>query len=192
MKVIFGMILIIGLGSFNYSQRSTASGYVSKNDTALIYKYQKLLINATGIEKEFLLQLINTIRKFESKALDTTILQVAHFDSENVEDTLRSRIYEERDNIYVTSEWRMNGVLLWSKTVKNPYTWIGESTLFQYDTRDKWVIFTIGIYQALPEIQNIKGNEDLLEMAVENGLENLKTIGISTSREDYKTYLLKL
>jgi hypothetical protein len=84
----------------------------------------------------------------------------------------------------------MNGVLLWSKTVKNPYTWIGESTLFQYDTRDKWVIFTIGIYQALPEIQNIKGNEDLLEMAVENGLENLKTIGISTSREDYKTYLL--
>jgi hypothetical protein len=189
MKVIVGIFLIICLCSFNYSFRLIGTRNVYNNDSVLISKYQKQLISATGTEKEFLSDLIYTIKKFESKKLDTTISQVAHFESNNQADTVTSRIYEKHDSIYVTYEWRKYGELFWSQTIKNPYTYMGESTLYQYDTRDKWVTFTIGIYQAIPEIENIKGYRDLY-MSVENGLETLKSIGITIKLEDYKNYIL--
>jgi hypothetical protein len=189
MRVIIAVILIIGFCSFNKNQSSTDTRNGNAKDTAVIHKYQKQLLTATGYEKEFLIKLINTIRKFESKKLDTTIIQIGQFDSNIPEDTIRTRIYEKMDSIYLSSVWRKNGVILWSHTIENPYTWIGESKLFQYDTRDKWVIFTIAIYQSLPEIDKLTENGDAF-MSVENGLEDLKSLGITMTREDYKNYIL--
>ena len=190
MKAIISVILIIGLSSFNNSQNKFSKSIDSNIDSALINKYQEQLRKSTGTEKEFILQLLHTIKIFELKKLDTTILQIGHFDAINVQDTIRTRIYEKSDTIYVYSEWRKNETTLWHKEIKNPYTWISESKLFQYDTRDKWVTFTIGIYQAVPEINNIKEYQDLKELAFENGLENLKSIGIIIKMEEYKNYIL--
>jgi hypothetical protein len=190
MKAIFSVILIIGLCSFNNSQIKFSKSIDSNIDTVLINKYQGQLRTANGTEKEFILQLIHTIKIFELKKLDTTILQIGHFDAIGAIDSIRTRIFEKHDTIYVSSEWRKNGTILWHKQIKNPYTWISESKLFQYDTRDKWVTFTIGIYQALPEISNIKEHQDLRELGFENGLENLKSLGINIKMEEYKNYIL--
>jgi len=190
MRILVLIVILIGHFSCTNQRGSDNKRINSKVDTLLLAKYEAQFANSTGSEKELLEKLIPIIKKFSYRKLDTTIVQKCRLDTTYTIDTLTTRIYEESDSIYVKTELKRNGVKLWSKELTNPYAWINNSKLYQFDTRDKWVIFTIGVYYAVPDIDKISKYQNLSEMAVDFGVRELTAGGIAINKDDYRNYII--
>jgi hypothetical protein len=152
-----------------------------------IESYKKL---ENTSNKEFIDRLLKTISNFEDKKADTTILQICNIDNLGKLDTIKNRIYFKNNEVVVNSSWTKSGQKLWEYEIKNPYLWIDGSDEFQYDTRKPWVTFTIGIYYAIPEIENIDHYSHIdTQWALQTGLDWAKSKNLIISNENYAKYL---
>lgn len=186
----FGLILIIVGCNQIQPKLKTDLSVMSREDSLLLSKYKNLLGKTSGIEKDFINDLISTITIFQANELDTTILRFGAFDTDNVTDTISTRIFLKLDTVIVSSTWTKNLQLLWFNKLKNPYLWINNDSLFEYKKRSKWVTFTIGYKHAVPEIYKIGDYSSLINSAVDFGVEDLQKHGIIVDKETYKQYLI--
>lgn len=194
------MILII-LCSCSNERQNKSNSISNPTDSSTIISvdkesskfslYEKRYKTAVGIEKKFLSQMIPIIKKFSNSTLDTVIIQHCKLSSLIGEAILKTRIFENSDTIYEHTDLIKDNKILWSFDLKNPYLWINDSKLYQFDTRDKWVTFTIAILYGIPEIQNIKNFNfsDISDFVIEFGLEDIRKSGKNMNKENYKKYL---
>jgi hypothetical protein len=161
--------------------------HLIETDFKTIKNYKKLE-NSTN--DEFIERIIRTISKFKDRKADTTILQICNIDNLGELDTIKNRIYYLNENVFVNSSWSKNGQLVWENEVKNPYLWIDDSDEFQFDTREPWVTFTIGIYYAIPEIKNINYYSHIdKNIVLKIGIDWGKRENKSISKDEYSDYL---
>ena len=105
-------------------------------------------------------------------------------------DLISSHIYEKDGEILVESSWQKDARVRWRHILKNPYLWVGPSDLFQYDTRDLWVVFTIALNDGVPKlVKPFLGDAELRDRIVEQDIKNLAKTGIKITREGYRKYL---
>jgi hypothetical protein len=188
----FGLFIIVAVGLLSCNSKPKTQTETKKNqtvDSVLLSKYEKQLENSTETEKELLKTTISLIKEFSFRTIDTTIYQICHIDSDLIEDTLSTRIYELKNKIIVLTEWKQNGKLNWTKKLENPYLWINENPLYDYEKRDKWITFAIGLKYALPVFHKTTDQPELLETAINLGIQDLKEQGIDVSATDYKNYI---
>jgi hypothetical protein len=186
----FGIILLI-VGCNQVQPRlHTNISVISTKDSLLLTKYQKLLENTRGVEKDFITDLISTLKIFQGTKLDTTILRFGKFDTDYVTDTIATRIFLKFDTVIVSSTWTKNSQLLWTYKLINPYLLINSDSLFEEGKRSKWVTFTIGYKHAVPEIYKIGDYSNLINFAIDFGVADLQKHGIIADKETYKQYLL--
>jgi len=159
------------------------------NDTTLLKDYRALLVSADQREAVFIKDLISTITRFSSKIIDTTVISTGKIDSDNTLDTIKSRVFKEKDDIIVFSSWSKSGKICWSNTLKNPYLWISNNPLFDYELRSYWVTFTIGFLYAVPDIEHIQKYSNILEIAATTGIHSLETAGVKEDPDSYIKYL---
>lgn len=119
----------------------------------LFERYGEIKNNSEPRTKEFTEILLKTIEQFKNRKADTTILTIADIDGINGLDTLFTNISFCNGNVSVKSYWKKNNKTLWHETLENPYLWVSENEEYQYDTRNHWVTFTIGIYHSIPKLQ---------------------------------------
>jgi hypothetical protein len=169
-------------------QDSIANNTVSE-DLRLLQVYSQALPSLNAHEKAFLLKVVGLIREFSGKSLITEKATIGDIDGDGEKDEIKSRIYEQNGVIKVESTWKKDKEILWQYTIENPYLWIGPSELFQYDTRNIWVIFTIAVNKAVPKLLDPSHTGNMKKMIVLQGIKALENIGIKSTKEQYSKYL---
>lgn len=200
-QLFFGLIFIfLGCNSGNHQHENSNSIKTSNdsdllfeqkisNDTTLLKVYRTLLDSVDQNELVFIKELITTMKRYSSRNLDTTVFSLGKIDTDNTIDTIRSRVFKEKNDIIVQSTWSKSGRIYWTYTLKNPYLWISNNKLFDYQLRSYWVTFTIGFLYAVPDIESIQKYSTLLEIATTTGIQNLESSGIKEDPDSYKKYL---
>lgn len=196
---LFAGLIIITLGCNSGNQTDKARSTTSNtgipsdvkvsNDTTLLIDYRALLASVDQMELDFTKDLIATVTSFSSKKLDTTILSIGKIDIDNTQDTIKSRVFKDQDDIIVLSTWYKDSKILWTDTLVNPYLWISNNPLFDYEQRSFWVTFTIGVLYSTPEIKNIQKYSSLIDMASQIGVQSLADSGFKEDPDSYKGYL---
>ena len=190
MRYLILIILLVGLYSCSNNNEVSKNKNNSNQDTSILTKYNNQLAHSNKIEKDFILKVINTIECFKNRDLDTTVFLNCFIDNDKIIDTIKTRVFDLHDTIIVHSTWMKNGCIQWEKKFKNPYLWISDNSLFEYNKRDKWVTFTIGIYNAIPKIYKLEDYKNLIKPSIEIGLNDLKENGFYIKKEAYKQYVL--
>jgi hypothetical protein len=161
--------------------------YVIDTEPETIDNYKKL---AGSTNNDFIDKLTNTILQFRNRKADTTLLQICNIDNLGELDTIKNQIYYYKGNVFVNSSWIKNGEKLWEKEINNPYLWISDSDEFQFDTREPWVTYTIGIYYGIPDIENIEYYSHIdKEMILSIGIDWAKRNNLEISKDEYTKYL---
>jgi hypothetical protein len=186
-RIIFFLLLTGIIACTNINSKSDKNK-VPCNDTLLINTYVGLLKNAPESDTKFIHHLLKTINTFCNKDLDTTILTFCQLDNDNLTDTIVTRAYEDKNKIIANSSWTKNGKVQWENKISDPYLWINENELFDFQKRSKWVTFTIAIYYAAPEVHNISEYNNLSD-AIELGYGELDKEGLQVTKEKYKQYI---
>jgi len=198
-KLLLSILPIIFVSCFNNTKKGSASvsedspiileeiGEYCNSDTSFfISECKNMLLKYTEErEKKFLLQLTETFEKFSNKVLDTVLYTTCFIETNEKLDTIKTRIFEDRDSIIVHSSWVKNNKLLWEKKITNPYIWVDDDPFFE---NNKWITFTTGIYYAPPNIYKIEDFIRLKEWAVGLGLNELQELDSSIDRESYEQY----
>ena len=207
-KTFFGLTFSLFLISCNSSQdinrfkdqnksisKDSVKAKIIKSATALtidpilLKKYLAAFQNDTIYsEKIFFSKLLNIIKDFSGRKLDTTLLTIGNIDGDDVRDTIFSRIYYDSDSIFVDSKWIKNNNINWDYKYANPY-YSFDSDLLNYDTRSTWAIFAVGVVYGLPEIHSRQEVGQVDSLIYDHGISDLKEAGIHINIEDYKKYL---
>ena len=198
-RYFFAGLIIISLGcnsgNQNEKTRSTlndsnqSTEVIVSNDTTLLKDYRALLVSVDQKELDFVKNLIATVTRFATKNLDTTIISIGKIDTDNTPDTIRSRVFKKDEDIIVLSSWSKDSKICWADTLVNPYLWISDNPLFDYELRSFWVTFTIGLHYAAPDIKNIQEYSSLIDMAGQIGIQSLIDSGLKEDPYSYKGYL---
>lgn len=157
---------------------------------ALLEKYQKAFLHDTvSYDKRFVANFMDILRRFNGNKLDTTILTIGNLADDLAPDTIFSRVYYEADSIFVDSKWIKNNRILWRDKYSDPYTSL-DVNLFSDTSRNTWMCFAIGVIYGPPDILP-RGDVDTsaLSMVYQQGVDDLKRMGVQTDREQYRTYL---
>jgi hypothetical protein len=157
-------------------------------DLKILKTYSEALHSLTDDEKTFLEKVIRTIKEYRGKPIIAEKTTSGDVDGDGVNDEIISRVYEENGSIKGESVWKKDKMVLWQYTIENPYLYISPSKLFEFGTRDIWVIFTISIDEAIPKLIEPFHNDDPTYF-VELGIDALNKKGIKTSKEQYGNYL---
>jgi hypothetical protein len=173
----------------NSKTESALINDADSRDLAVLGSYMKAFQSFDSREQEFLSTVLPVIKRFRGKALDTQAVAHGDIDGDGEKDLIESHIFETNGVIHVESCWRKNEKVLWSYNLENPYLWIGPSELFQYDTRDIWVVFTIAITSALPKLHSISDFKISKERIISDGIRGLVENGFKITREEYRKYL---
>ena len=189
MKIKLTLLILISLLACKNHPPHNSQFVICDQDTILFNKYKILQYHTSGREKDFVDDLLITIEKFKCKNLDTTMIQICNIDDNFPTDTIVTRVYERLDTVYVYSYWITSGELRWEREIVDPYLWINDNDLFQFDTRSRWVTFTIGLKYTPPEIYNIKDYRSSLEMATIIGLQDLSEKKYKVDSFSYIKYL---
>jgi hypothetical protein len=204
-KIFFGLTFALFLISCNSNQDinriknqnksisidsvKTKSAAALTIDTILLKKYLVTFQNDTiSSEKIFVSKLLNIIKDFSGRTLDTTLLTVGNIDGGDARDTIFSRVYYDSDSIFVDSKWVKNNNIVWDYRYANPY-YSFDSDLFNYGTRSIWAIFTVGILYGIPEIHSRQEVGQVDSIIYDQGFSDLKEAGIHINIEDYKKYV---
>ena len=129
------------------------------------------------------------LQRFNGKKLDTIVLAVGNLSGDPSPDTIYSRVYYARDTVFVSSKWIKNNKTLWQDQYSDPYTSL-DTNLFRDNSRNTWMCFAIGVVYGAPEILP-RDNVDtsVQNLVYEQGLDDLKKLGVTMDKEDYKAYL---
>lgn len=174
--------------------KNTKSAQTLTIDKELLKKYLEAYQNDTiSSEKIFFSKLVNIIKDFNGRKLDTTVLTIGNIDGDTDRDTIFSRVYYNSNNIYVDSKLIKNNNVLWNYKYSNPYLSFN-ADLLNYNTRSIWTIFAVGILYGIPEINSRQEFDEHIDSSVQNyvydyGVADLKKMRIKINKEDYKTYL---
>ena len=133
--------------------------------------------------------MIETFEKFSNKVLDTVLYTTCFIESNEKVDTIKTRIFENEDEIVVYYSWAKNDKLLWEKKIIDPYVWVKDDPFFYNEEWIKWIRFTTGIYYATPEIYELSSFHSLKEWALVVGLNELQELGFAIDRESYEQYI---
>lgn len=159
-------------------------------DVKILRSYEEELNKLSDPAKEFLKDVLRLIKKFRYRDIDTTIVSIGNINGDSFIDTVRTIIYEKSNEIVVTYVWESEHELMWEHSYKNPYMYVDESNLFQYDTRDLWVTFSIAVKYCVFKFENQDRYKHIdRNMATSIGWSKLKELGISISKEEYRKYL---
>jgi hypothetical protein len=160
-------------------------------DKTLLRKYRNIK-DSVKVHDDFMSKLLKTIDQFKNRIPDTTVYIIGNIDDNGTRDTIATRVFKKRDTIYVQSSWIRKNKLMWTESIKNPYMWIDDDDLFQFDTRSQWVTFTIGIYYAPPEL-NDKSDYSAIkkEEALQMGFNWIKRKDLQITEADYRGYFEK-
>jgi hypothetical protein len=188
-RILIYLIVFIFVSCSGTSQKQKQIQPTSKPiDSTLIKPYSRLLPTASQQEKEFILELINSIKTFQNKPLDTTILVCGLIDSDFINDTIVSHVFVNHGTVTVHSSWERRGELLWQYELKNPYLSISDNELFQPNKRSIWVTFTIGYKYAVPRLFEASEMKET-DVAIKAGIEDLRHRGYKVDEELYKKYI---
>lgn len=185
-SILLLFILLVTFSCISYAQNDITPCH---NDTSLLSAYKNQLESAAVSDRKFILEIIRTLEEFQCRQLDTTIMTICKIDDNFEPDTVLTHIFDSNDTIIVNYSWTKEGELQWNEAIINPYLWINEDALFQFDTRNKWVTFTIGIYYAIPEIFDIQDYQHLFKLAAQQGSMELKNIGFEIEPVSIVHYL---
>ena len=204
-KLLLSILLILSVSCFNNTKKK-GSTIVSEDSTikleefvednnsdtsSFISECENMLSKYTQeFERKFILQLIETFENFSNKVLDTVLYTTCFIETNERLDTIKTRIFEDKDNIIVHSSWVKNGTLLWEKKFINPdIIWVYNELFSENEKWKKWLIFTIGIYYAPPEIYKKRDDPELKELYVRIGLDELQELGFTIDKESYEQYI---
>ena len=182
------MAFLIGLFSC-VNKNVENKSKTEKTQDSLITKYTKHLSETSGQEKVFTEQLIKTIKSYQNKDLDTTILTICKIDTDEPLDTIKTRVYEESNVIKVYYSWNKNGKRLWEEHFDNLIYSFEKNDFFVYNKLNKWEQFTVGIYHASPDIYEIERFKPFTDAHFELGTSDLKEAGLSLDTEIYRQYV---
>ena len=163
-------------------------------ESELLKKYEtELKRNTKENEKKFIRGLINIVQEFHDRKLDTTILTIGNIKGDGKLDTIQSRVYLYNNSVFVHSFWLDKKDTIWQYKYSNPYVAFN-SDLFQYDTRNTWVTFAVGILFGTPKINSLKEFDErvgssLMKMICDYGISDLKKMKVIISIDDYKHFL---
>lgn len=157
---------------------------------AVLKKYQEAFLHDTvPYDKRFVANFVGLLRQFNGKRLDTTIVTIGNLDGDSDRDTIVSRVYYEKDTIYVDSKWTKNNQVLWRDRYSDPYTSL-DVNLFSDTSRNTWLCFAIGVIYGPPDIQpRSVMDSGALGMVYDQGVDELNRAGIHIDKEQYKAYL---
>jgi hypothetical protein len=157
---------------------------------ALLKKYQEACLHdTTSYDKKFISNFFDLIKRFNGKKLDTTILTVGNLDGDLDEDSIFSRVYYDSDDIYVDSKWIKNGDVIWEDKYTDPYIELN-ADLLDTSRDNTWVFFAIGVTYGPPDFEpRSVMDSSALPMVYDQGVEDLKGMGIHMDKEQYKGYL---
>jgi hypothetical protein len=190
MKKIFVLLLVSVLISCSGIQRNAKRIQVVEPpfDSTLIKPYLNLLPSASREEREFIPILVNTIKKFQNRPLDTTLLVVGLIDSDKINDTIASHVFVRNDTVIIHSSWHRRGEKLWQFELRNPFYIIGTSDLFTMDKRSIWVAFTIGFKYAIPRLYELPKLEEG-ELPIHVIVQALKNDSVDVDENSFKQYM---
>jgi hypothetical protein len=131
------------------------------------------------------------LERFNGKKLDTTVLTIGNLAGGPSPDTIYSRIYYKKDTVFVSSKWIKNNQVVWQDKYTDPYSSL-DTNLFRDTSRNTWMCFAIGVVYGAPELLP-RDNVDtsVQNIVYEQGLEDLKKLGIQTDKAHYQAYLQK-
>ena len=153
----------------------------------LLKKYQEACAHDTvSYDKKFVSSFFNIIKAFNGKRPDTTILTVGNLAGDGDQDSIFTRVYYDRDTIYVDSKWIKNNHILWGDKFSDPYTELSADLLDS--SRNTWVSFAIGVLYGPPDFYP-RTEMAADSMVYSQGVEDLNSAGIHTDVEKYKAYL---
>ncbi len=86
-------------------------------------------------------KIIPLLKKFRYSKIDTSIYSFGYLDSDGVVDTVVTTFGLSKNKIIVKYQWSKNGDTIWSYEHIDPYFWISDSKLFDYEMRTIWITF---------------------------------------------------
>lgn len=159
-------------------------------DIKILKSYENEANNLDVRSKAFLKLVLDLIKKFRYSNIDTTIISVGNIDGDSILDTVRTRIYELNNEIIINYTWLSKQKIIWKYDYQNPYMYVDESNLFQYDTRDLWIIFTTAVKHSGFEFKDLDSYKHIDRNIITSiGLSHLMDLGINIRREEYIKYL---
>jgi hypothetical protein len=161
-------------------------------DIAILESYLNALPLLNDRESNFLFRVLGVMKQYRERKMNTEIQTIGDIDGNGEKDIINSHVFEKHGVIMVESSWKKDHKALWHYTLKNPYSWIGPSQIFQYGRRDIWVIFTIAISDAVPKL--IKpfyeiAAQDTQDILISQGIEEIAKIGFKTTAGEYRAYV---
>jgi hypothetical protein len=138
-------------------------------DIKILKNYEDSLKFLNEKETAVIKTALNLIKKFRYNNIDTTIYSFGYIDSDNIIDTVNTSFKLINNKIVVQYDWQKNNSSIWKYDHEDPYYWISNSKLFEYGTRDIWIVLAIAIKKCVFEIKN-KSDFDAIspELAASN------------------------
>lgn len=156
----------------------------------LLKKYHEACIGDTvSYDKKFISNFFEIIKRFNGRKLDTTILTTGNLDGDLVPDSIFTRVYFESDSIFADSKWVKDNQVRWEDKYTDPYTELKADLLD--NSRNTWVMFAIGIVYGPPDFypRNDAIDSSVISSVYDQGVEDLKGLGIHVNKDQYKAYL---
>ncbi len=159
-------------------------------DISILQKYESTYSNLKDNEIKFLKKAVGLIKQRRYGRIDTSFTTIGQLNNDSRPDTVFTHIFEHSDSIHVKYKWNANGKRMWEHEFTDPYLWISDSDLFQYDTRDIWIVFTIATQNCVFELIEFDAHyRSNIEGTASMGMLYFKASGIAISKDDYMKYL---
>jgi acyl-CoA synthetase (AMP-forming)/AMP-acid ligase II len=127
--------------------------------------------------------------EFNGRAKDTIIYTLGNISGSDIADTIKNHVYILNDTVIVESWWIKNNDTLWHYEYGDEFVDnTGSELSYDPDEQGIWATFTTGIYFVIPDLTPTTSGMDSA-MIVDNGLSDLRKLGINVTGKDYATFL---
>ena len=114
---------------------------------------------------------------------DTTMFRYFDIDGDGLVDTLTTRVFVRADTVFIYYSWLQEQKIIWSDLDKDPYL-----TALEPAEKKEWLDFIIE--GCCPKSEKISDYENLVDYAIDFGIDDLKKKGFNINKEQYKTYII--
>ena len=147
--------------------------------------------NFSEREKSATRDILEIIKKYYNRKIDTVFLTFGNFDGVPPIDTIKTYITELDNEVIIYYSFLRNGKPIWVYEHKNPYLWIGDSPVFDYLWNNIFISGFNAIKRSIAE--NWEKNEYyenmLHDWAFMLGYGELKRKGISVDSAGYRKFI---
>jgi hypothetical protein len=159
-------------------------------DSSIVRRYESLLDSARTFEKNIINKILLNIDNFGGKPFSNEYLTIGDIDGIGDQDTIKTTISVLYDTVHLKSKWWKDGHIIWENKLTNPYMWISEDNLFDYNSGDIWTRLTIAKDYSIPELSpKSKYAHIPIEMVCEIGLSEIKAKKKNVNEASYKKYI---